>query len=83
MSLTHEHIMSNFGKEIGEASGYDSIKLYNQVIPYLKKLKSFGLNSIFENLIPEMRTNGLTDEDIKQVLVLDPKEAFSIRIRKK
>jgi predicted metal-dependent phosphotriesterase family hydrolase len=29
-----------------------------------------------------MRTNGLTDEDIKQILVLNPKEAFSIRIRK-
>jgi hypothetical protein len=40
--------MSNFGKEIGEASSYDSIKLYSQVIPYLRKLKSFGLNSILK-----------------------------------
>jgi predicted metal-dependent phosphotriesterase family hydrolase len=48
ITLTHEHIMSNFGKEIGEASRYDSIKLYNQVIPYLKQLKSFGVHSIFD-----------------------------------
>tara|TARA_R110000868_G_scaffold220806_2_gene472269 strand:- start:17453 stop:18316 length:864 start_codon:yes stop_codon:yes gene_type:complete len=40
--------MSNFGKEIGEASNYDSIKLFNQVIPYLKHLKSFGVISIFD-----------------------------------
>jgi len=48
LSLTHEHIMSNFGKEIAEASTYDSIKLFNQVIPYLKKLKSLGVNSVFD-----------------------------------
>lgn len=48
MSLTHEHIMSNFGKEINEASSYDSIKLFNQVIPYLKELKSLGVNAIFD-----------------------------------
>lgn len=48
ISLTHEHIMSNFGKEIGEASNYDSLKLFNRVIPYLKKLKSSGVHSIFD-----------------------------------
>lgn len=48
IALTHEHIMSNFGKEIGESSNYDSIKLFNQVIPYLKQLKSLGVNSIFD-----------------------------------
>jgi len=48
ISLTHEHIMSNFGKEIGETSNYDSIKLFNQVIPYLKTLKSLGVHSIFD-----------------------------------
>ena len=48
LSLTHEHIMSNYGKEINEASNYDSTKLFNQVIPYLKKLKSLGVNSIFD-----------------------------------
>ncbi len=47
-SLTHEHIMSNFGKDINETSNYDSIKLQNQVIPYLKKIKSLGVSSIFD-----------------------------------
>lgn len=48
ISLSHEHIMSNYGKEITEASHYDSIALFNQVIPYLKKIKSLGVNSIFD-----------------------------------
>ena len=48
VSLTHEHIMSNYGKEISEASLYDSIKLFDQVIPYLKKLKSKGVHSVFD-----------------------------------
>ncbi|TGV00741.1 phosphotriesterase family protein [Flavivirga rizhaonensis] len=48
MSLSHEHIMSNFGKDISETSVYDSIKLFNQVVPYLKKMKSLGVNSIFD-----------------------------------
>ncbi|WP_373516523.1 hypothetical protein [Pricia sp.] len=48
ISLTHEHIMSNYGKEINETQNYDSIKLFDQVIPYLKKLKSLGVNSIFD-----------------------------------
>ncbi|MGB6152654.1 MAG: hypothetical protein WBG48_11735 [Pricia sp.] len=48
MSLTHEHIMSNYGREIHETSKYDSIKLFEQVIPYLKNLKSLGVNSIFD-----------------------------------
>lgn len=48
LTLSHEHVMSNFGKEMKEASNYDSIKLFNQVIPYLKQLKSLGVNSIFD-----------------------------------
>lgn len=48
ITLTHEHIMSNYGKEISEASNYDSLKLFNQVIPYLKKLKTSGVHSIFD-----------------------------------
>jgi len=48
LSLTHEHIMSNYGKEINETPNYDSIKLFDQVIPYLKDLKSLGVNSIFD-----------------------------------
>ena len=47
-SLSHEHIMSNYGKEIVQTSDYDSLKLFKQVIPYLRKLKSLGLNSIFD-----------------------------------
>ena len=34
MALTHEHIMSNFGKEISETPNYDSTQLFLQVIPY-------------------------------------------------
>ena len=48
VALTHEHIMSNYGKDIGETSNYDSLKLLNQVIPYLKKLKELGVHSIFD-----------------------------------
>ncbi len=48
LTLTHEHIMSNYGKEISETSSYDSLKLFNQVIPYLKKLKALGVHSIFD-----------------------------------
>jgi predicted metal-dependent phosphotriesterase family hydrolase len=48
LTLTHEHIMSNYGKEIGETSEYASVKLLDQVIPYLKKLKSFGVHTIFD-----------------------------------
>ncbi|WP_341225943.1 phosphotriesterase [uncultured Arcticibacterium sp.] len=48
ISLTHEHIMSNFGSEMDEALNYDSVKLFNQVIPYLKELKTLGVQSIFD-----------------------------------
>ncbi len=48
VSLTHEHIMSNYGKEIDETATYDSIKLFDQVIPYLKNLRALGVNSIFD-----------------------------------
>ena len=48
LTLTHEHIMSNYGKEIEDTSNYDSLKLFNQVIPYLKELKALGVHSIFD-----------------------------------
>ena len=48
LTLTHEHIMSNYGKEISETSNYDSLALLNQVIPYLNKLKALGVHSIFD-----------------------------------
>ncbi|MGM0375680.1 MAG: phosphotriesterase [Bacteroidota bacterium] len=47
-ALTHEHLMSNFGKDPAEASQYDETKLLNQVVPYLRKIKSLGVNSIFD-----------------------------------
>jgi phosphotriesterase-related protein len=40
--------MSNFGKDISESSNYDTTRLFNQVIPYLKKLKALGVQSIFD-----------------------------------
>lgn len=47
-ALSHEHIMSNFGKDISETSEYDEAALLNQVIPYLEKIKSLGVNTIFD-----------------------------------
>lgn len=38
--------------------------------------------AIFHNLIPEMLKNGFTDNESNQIMVSNPKEAFSIRIRK-
>lgn len=46
--LSHEHIMSNFGKDISEASVYDTTLLFKQVIPYLKNLKALGVSTIFD-----------------------------------
>lgn len=46
--LTHEHIMSNFGKDISETSEYDEAALLKQVIPYLKKIQSLGVDTIFD-----------------------------------
>ncbi len=47
-SLTHEHLMSNFGAPASVVSVYDSATLCKQVIPYLKKLKLLGVSSIFD-----------------------------------
>ncbi len=47
-SLTHEHIMSNFGTEPAYFPDYDSALLYNQVVPYLKRIKSQGVQTIFD-----------------------------------
>ena len=47
-TLTHEHLMSNFGKDPDEAPQYDEAALLSQVIPYLRKVKSLGVNSIFD-----------------------------------
>ncbi len=47
-TLTHEHLMSNFGKDISEAYEYDEDAVFTQVIPYVKKIKSLGVNTIFD-----------------------------------
>lgn len=47
-SLTHEHLFSNFGAAPSFIPVYDSIILFNQVLPYLKKVKSQGIQSIFD-----------------------------------
>jgi len=46
--LTHEHVMSNFGGEMALDPGYDQQKLVAQVLPYLKKIKSLGADTIVD-----------------------------------
>lgn len=46
--LTHEHVMSNFGAERSYDPNYDVSALKAQVLPYLKKIKSLGVNSILD-----------------------------------
>ncbi len=41
-----------------------------------------GYTAIFSKLIPALKENGFTDKDIDQLLVVNPREAFAIRIRK-
>ncbi len=48
LTLTHEHIMSNFGKEPEAVALYDIPKLLGQTIPYLKYLQSLGVRTIFD-----------------------------------
>lgn len=46
--LTHEHVMSNFGGEMALDPGYEHEKLMAQVLPYLKKVKSLGADTIID-----------------------------------
>ncbi len=41
-----------------------------------------GYTNIFTLLIPLLNKKGFTDADIKQLLIKNPAEAFSIRVRK-
>ena len=41
-----------------------------------------GYTNIFEELIPLLNKKGFTDNDIQQLLIKNPAEAFSIRVRK-
>ncbi|WP_373511333.1 phosphotriesterase [Persicitalea sp.] len=47
-SLTHEHIMSNFGAEPEYIPRYDQGDLFGQVVPYLKNVKSQGITTVFD-----------------------------------
>lgn len=47
-TLTHEHVMSRFGAEQDYNAVYDTLPNYNQILPYLKKIKSLGVSSIFD-----------------------------------
>jgi len=47
-TLTHEHIMSNFGGPASYDPGYDRKKLIAQVLPYLQKVKALGVETIFD-----------------------------------
>lgn len=44
--LPHEHLMSLFGADITEKAVYDEPQLMEAVIPYLKKLRSLGCETI-------------------------------------
>ncbi|TFG41962.1 MAG: phosphotriesterase [Bacteroidia bacterium] len=39
-------------------------------------------NDIFDSFIPVLKEKGLTDDDIDQILVKNPQEAFMVKIRK-
>lgn len=41
-----------------------------------------GYNDIFDYLIPALKAKGFADNDIDQILVKNPQEAFKIKIRK-
>jgi predicted metal-dependent phosphotriesterase family hydrolase len=47
-SLTHEHVMSAFGAEPKLVSEYDKTALFDQVLPYVKKVKGLGVTTIFD-----------------------------------
>jgi phosphotriesterase-related protein len=41
-----------------------------------------GFTTLFEKLLPALRNAGFTDDEINQLLVKNPAEAFTVRIRK-
>ena len=41
-----------------------------------------GFTDIFDSFIPALKEKGLTDDDIDQILVKNPQEAFRIKIRR-
>lgn len=49
LTLPHEYIFSNFGKEAARYPSYPEKKLMDTVIPYLKKLKKLGVKTIVDS----------------------------------
>jgi len=41
-----------------------------------------GFTVIFDSLVPALKTHGLTEREVYQILVTNPREAFKIKIRK-
>lgn len=52
LTLSHEHLFSNFGLPIDEADIYDENALFAQVNPYLRMLKAEGVQTIFDYTTP-------------------------------
>jgi phosphotriesterase-related protein len=40
-----------------------------------------GFTDIFKHLVPELKKNGINQEEIDQLLIENPKQAFTIRVR--
>ncbi|HMJ88659.1 MAG TPA: hypothetical protein VK530_02525, partial [Candidatus Acidoferrum sp.] len=68
--LSHDHYWSVEGE-----GGRGSLKLHSgdAVTAY---------ESIFTDLLPHLRANGFSDDDIERLTVRNPSEAFVIRVRK-
>ena len=48
LTLSHEHVMSNFGGDTRHDPDYDEVKLVAQVEPYLEKMKALGAETIVD-----------------------------------
>lgn len=48
VTLPHEHVMSTFGADSARYPGYDRDKLFNQVLPYLKKIRDYGCQTLVD-----------------------------------
>lgn len=48
LALSHEHVMSNFGRPMSEPAAYDQEALMGQVVPYITRLKEMGVASVFD-----------------------------------
>lgn len=68
--LSHDHFWSVEGE-----GGRGSLKLHSGGA-------MTAYESIFTDLLPHLRANGFSEEDIRQLTVRNPAEAFTIRVRK-